>query len=240
MKVSLKPLRSRENHPKLTTSPPLVIVTLMRNSLAYAQHVLYECLATLEQKPFSSVSKAPTSLIVIVSPKPIFQPFTNMCRANLLPIEAIAKTIARPQVTEIEHIVQEIIEEEPKREVKIDVETKKTLKAIKDNMDIDSQVKKISSHDLKGCFWRDLVIDYNPYDALVLLFSKCWTEMTEMPNEKLKGESFIFFAHNADVDRAYVWQCQEPSFPPRNIGLSKQGHTYLLVFLLNSCCVLVA
>lgn len=63
---------------------------------------------------------------------------------------------------EIEHIVQEIIEEEPKREVKIDVETKKTLKAIKNNMDIDSQVKKISSHDLKGCFWRDLVIDYNP------------------------------------------------------------------------------
>ncbi|KAH1212675.1 hypothetical protein GmHk_14G040813 [Glycine max] len=43
------------------------------------------------------------------------------------------------------------------------------------------------------------------------------------------GESFVFFAHNADVDRAYVWQCQEPSFLPRNIGVN----LHLLFLLIN-------
>lgn len=71
----------------------------------------------------------------------------------MIEVKESPKPQPEPQVTYIQHRVQEIVEEEPERELKVDVEAEETLQAMKDPMEMDSQVKKSSSQDLKGCFW---------------------------------------------------------------------------------------
>lgn len=77
----------------------------------------------------------------------------NIVVHDVIEVKESPKPQPEPQVTYIQHRVQEIVEEEPERELKVDVEAEETLQAMKDPMEMDSQVKKSSSQDLKGCFW---------------------------------------------------------------------------------------
>ena len=49
--------------------------------------------------------------------------------------------------------VQENIKEEPTIELEANEEAEKTIKAMEDHMDIDSQVKKSCGRDSKECIW---------------------------------------------------------------------------------------
>ncbi|KHN24305.1 UPF0503 protein, chloroplastic [Glycine soja] len=49
--------------------------------------------------------------------------------------------------------VQENIKEEPSIELEANEEAEKTIKAMEDHMDIDSQVKKSCGRDSKECIW---------------------------------------------------------------------------------------